>query len=128
MIRQSSKYILVIFVTVALISCTKKSNWDTQLNWERLDINSLPSAKNYPNSGAIILHDEAKIETFGEEEDGWSLYTRHRIVKIFDIKGHQYANLAIPYSPGNEIEDLQARTISPAGKLGDCSDLSTKMM
>jgi hypothetical protein len=115
--KLSSKYISLSLLITILISCTKKSNWDTELNWERLDINSLPSSEQYPNSGAIVLHDEAKIETFGEEEDGWSLYSRHRIVKIFDVKGHQYANMAIPYSPRNEIEDLQARTISPKGKI-----------
>ena len=114
----SIEFKLIIFIIVTiLVSCTQRSNWDTQINWERLDINTLPASDQYPNSGAIILHDEAKIETFGDEDDGWTMYSRHRIVKIFDIRGHQYANMAVPFSPGNEIEDLQARTISPSGKI-----------
>jgi len=115
--QQLFKYVIILLAIFCLISCTKKTNWDTELNWERLDINNLPTRKDYPNAGAIILHDEATIENFGSEGDGWTFYSRHRIVKIFNIKGHQYANLAIPYSPRNEIEDLQARTISPSGKI-----------
>jgi len=117
MMRIPLKYLFGFLLITILVSCTRKSNWDTQINWERLDINSLPTSDHYPNFGAVVLHDEAKIETFGDEADGWTMYSRHRIVKIFNIKGHQYANMAVPYSPGNEIEDLQARTISPSGKI-----------
>lgn len=111
------KFIIAFLLLLIIVSCTKRSNWDTQINWEKLDINSLPTNEDYPDYGAIVLHDEATIETFAKEDGGWTYYSRHRIVKIFDNKGHQYANLAIPYSPGNEIEDLQARTISPEGKI-----------
>lgn len=111
------KYLIFILIIINLTSCTKKSNWGSQIDWIGLDLNTLPGLDQYPEYGAVILHDEAKIETFGEDSDGWTMYSRHRIVKIFDIRGHQYANMAIPYAPGNEIEDLQARAISPKGKI-----------
>jgi hypothetical protein len=117
MIHRISNFVLSLLIIHIFFSCTQKSNWDKKLDWERLDLNSLPAAADYPDAGAVVLHDEARIETFGSEENGWSLYSRHRIVKIFDIRGHQYANVAIPYSPGNELEHLQARTISPDGKI-----------
>lgn len=115
--RATIKYTILLSILAILVSCTKSTHWDSEIGWEKLDINSLPTKEQYPNSGAIILHDEARIETYGDEDDGWTLYSRHRIVKIFDIRGHHYANMAVPYSPQNEIEDLQARTISPTGKI-----------
>ncbi|UCH63562.1 MAG: DUF3857 domain-containing protein [Fidelibacterota bacterium] len=42
---------------------------------------------------------------------------RHRIVKILNTRGQGYANIAIPYTPPNQVIRLQARTISPEGNI-----------
>ncbi|MFC2088279.1 DUF3857 domain-containing transglutaminase family protein [Calditrichota bacterium] len=100
-----------------MISCVKKSNWDSQIEWQELEFSKLPSQKDFPDEAAIILHDEAKIETFGDKENGFTVYEKHRIMKILNTRGYKYASVAIPYTPRSGIEILQARTISPSGKI-----------
>lgn len=108
---------IILLSGCLLISCSKKTNWDSKIEWQHLEFSKLPGQQDFPDEEAIILHDEAKVETFGDKESGFTTYEKHRIVKILNARGHKYASVAIPYSPRIGLEELQARTISPSGEI-----------
>jgi len=108
---------ILLLISLVFLGCTRKSNWDSEINWKDLEFSKLPGAEEYPDEGAIVLHDEGRIETFGDSESGFTTYEKHRIIKILNQRGHYYASVAIPYTPSSKIEYLQARTILPSGKI-----------
>jgi len=57
------------------------------------------------------------MEVFAGGELGFSSFETHRIVKVFDARGERFANVVIPYSGGSTVEDIEARTISPSGRI-----------
>ncbi len=108
----------VFFIILTLLfSCTKKNYWGEKLNWKEIEFSKLPSSIEYPDEGAIVLFDEGKLETFGDSESGFTVYEKQRIIKIFNPRGYRYASVAIPYTPRNDIENIQARTILPSGDI-----------
>jgi hypothetical protein len=65
----------------------------------------------------VCLLDEGKLEIFGSEGGGFSVFEHHRIVRVFDIRGHRYANIVIPYGARSSVEGIEARTILPDGTI-----------
>jgi hypothetical protein len=66
---------------------------------------------------AVVLTDEGKVEVSGEWQMGFTLFERHRIVKILNRRGERFANVAVPYGADSRVELLQARSISPRGEI-----------
>jgi len=108
---------LLLCVVLLLPSCASQSEWATRVSWDELDATHLPGQAEYPDAGAIILLDEGRMEIIGSGEVGFSAFEQHKIVKIFNDRGHRYANVVVAYTSGSQVEDIQARTISPAGKI-----------
>ena len=112
------KYILfstgILFV---LSGCAGKSRWATQVQWADLDRNNLPSQQDFPDEAAVILLDDGKMEILGSFTLAFSEFERHKIIKILNRRGEKFANVMIPYYPTVTIEKIEARTISPSGKI-----------
>jgi hypothetical protein len=102
---------------VFFYSCTKRSEWAKTVTWDDFAFRDLPKQEDYPDYGAIILLDEGKIYILGSPENRFSVFEKHRIVKVFNASGFSYANIAISYSPGSTVEKIFARTIIPSGKI-----------
>ena len=68
-----------------------------------------------PDAEAVTISDEGTMEIVGSGDVGFSVFDRHRIVKIFNPRGHRYANIMIPYATGSQVTDISARTITPSG-------------
>ncbi len=109
--------LVVISVVSLFFSCAYHSKWATRLDWEEFQFADLPGDKDYPDAGAIIILDEGKMGIIGSSELPQSVFERHKIVKILNTRGQRYANVAIAYTPKTQIENIQARTISPNGKI-----------
>lgn len=105
-------------LSLLLLSCgTTGSKWENEVEWKDFSPASLPSAEQYPGDGAVVVLDEGTMEVMGNVELGFSTYETHRIVKVFGASGEQFANVVISYSEGSSVEDIEARTISPSGKI-----------
>ncbi len=105
------------FLLAALLSCAHNRDWGRQIVWDELDFSSLPGQAEYPDAGAVILHDEVITTVVKSGEINYSDLERHRIVKILNTRGQRYANIAVPYTPPSKVVRLQARTISPEGNI-----------
>lgn len=92
-------------------------SWKTAVAWKDFSFSSLPSAKDYPDEGAVVLLDAGDAEIFKSGEFSFTVMERHTVIKIFDERGFVFANVTIPYSSSSEISSLQARTITPDGKI-----------
>jgi hypothetical protein len=111
-------YLLLInSITIFIFSCCHQNNWATNIDWKEFNLNDLPGQEDFPDYGAVILFDQGKMEILGSAEKRFSVFERHRMVKIFNESGFKYANIAISYNPGSKIEKIFARTISPVGKI-----------
>lgn len=110
-------YPFLIFLMVLQISCAHNGDWGRRLDWQEFVVTNLPGEKDYPDAGAVIILDEGKMQIIGGNELPTSLFERHRIVKILNTRGQRYANITIPYTPSSQVENIQARTISPTGKI-----------
>lgn len=100
-----------------LVSCASTDHWAKRVEWVDLDSTSLPDQTDFPDESAVILLDEGKMEIFGSEATAFSEFERHKILKIFNRRGEKFANVLIPYYPTITIDKIEARTISPDGKI-----------
>lgn len=116
--RTAAHLCLPAVLPLLFISCaTTGGTWASEVGWNDLSPASLPSASQYPDDGAVIVLDEGTMEVLGTVELGFSSFETHRIVKVFDARGERFANVVIAYSEGSVVEDIQARTIAPSGKI-----------
>jgi hypothetical protein len=112
--------LLLLSGTLVLIlfsGCADQSQWAKKVEWFDIDPGQIPTQEDLPEEGAVILLDEGKIEIFSSGPTGFSVFERHKIIKIFNLKGERFANVMLPYYPRVTIESIQARTISPSGKI-----------
>lgn len=116
-LRKESLFFIISCVFLFIISCANKSQWATKINWDDLDLTDIPSQADFPDEPAIILSDDGRMEIFGDPENGFSYFERHKIIKILNIRGHRYANIVLPYYPTTQIENINARTIKPSGEI-----------
>ncbi|MBN2105338.1 DUF3857 and transglutaminase domain-containing protein [bacterium] len=93
------------------------SKWMREINWRDFNWETLPSEEDYPDAGAVILLDEARVEISHLEKYAFSTLHRHRIVKILNETGYRHANFIIPFDDNTNIIRLEARTIRPDGSI-----------
>ncbi len=111
-----ASYTLVAAV-VALMGCARGGDWARTIDWRDPDLVKLPEAADYPEEEAAVLLDEGKVEVSGEWQLGFTIFERHRIVKIFNRLGERFANVVVPYSADSQVEMLRARAISAGGRI-----------
>ena len=76
-------------------------------------VKSAPAATAFPDASAITLRDESVTKL---NADGTSVDVTHETFKIFNQRGHEKAELSIPFNASNEkITGLHARTIKADG-------------
>ncbi len=110
--------LFVLPIMLLLSSCAPKSGWHKEAGWNEPDLAHLPGQQDYPDADAVLLLNQGKMEIFGGNGAiGFSVYENHRIIKVLNNRGHRFANIAIPYSEPSQVKDIQARTISPEGKV-----------
>ncbi len=109
---------LVAWLSIALMACSSgTSEWGSTVRWKEYDLSTLPTREEYPDAGAVCLLDEGTMEVFGSGQIGFSVFEKHRVVKVFDSRGERFANVVIPYGGRSEVEFIEARTISPDGSI-----------
>ena len=116
-IQKALLIIIAIFVIVYLFSCAHQSHWATRVDWKEFEFSNLPGKEEFPEAGAIIILDEGELEITPAKNMYQTVFHRHRILKILNTQGQKYANVAIPYNPESLVDNIQARTISPEGKI-----------
>ncbi len=110
----------LLFSTVfflILYACGFQNKWAKELNWKYLDFNDLPGAQEYPDAAAIVLLDEGFVDVVGSSETGYTIYERHRVIRILNNAGFTYANISIPYGSNSIVENIRARTIDEDGSI-----------
>ena len=112
MIRFIKKILFtLLLITILCIACTSASRFGTQEMWVDSVSTSLSQQEDYPDAGAVILLDEARLELFRRNDKPYSVIHRHTVVKVLNERGFQFANVVIPYESGTRISQIQARTI-----------------
>ncbi|MBN2031037.1 DUF3857 domain-containing protein [bacterium] len=114
---QSFVYLGLLYSIILIISCASTSDWAQRISWEDLELVDIPGQEAYPDAGAIILLDEGRMEIFGGDQIGFSVFNHHRIVKILNPRGLPFVNVSIPYHSDAEVNHIQARTITPEGEI-----------
>ncbi len=99
-----------------LLSCVSGYKPTIQIEERILDISCLPNQEAYPDAGALIVSSEANVEVFQNEQMNFSMMEERMVIKVFNEKGYNYANVLIPYDSNSEISDIRARTILPDGR------------
>lgn len=102
---------------VLLSSCAGTTTWlnDNELR-TTLEESRTPSGR-HADAGAVILLDEGSMEINSGGEIGLSIFERHRIARILSPRGQRYANIMIPYGSTSFVDQIQARTILPDGRI-----------
>jgi len=109
--------LFALLALYAMVSCAHESAWQSRVEWTDWDVQDVPGQADYPDAGAIVLLDEGKMKLTDGNDISFSTFEKHRVVKILNSSGRQYANIVIPYNPASDIDYIQARTISPDGKI-----------
>ena len=78
-------------------------------------MNNLPSEKDYPDEGAVVLWESVDVNI---DEKSRYIYSTRRIAKIFNEDGKNLAEVSIPYMRGrDDVTIHHARTLTPNGEL-----------
>jgi hypothetical protein len=116
-----TKLILILFIIIItsnfFLSCAHYGDWGTIIDWEDIDIDKIPGIDEYPETGSIILLDKGSMDIVGSGKIKLSIFDRHKIIKILNPLGYKYANVVISYDSDSKVKNIQARTISPDGKI-----------
>jgi len=108
---------LLSALCLVLVQGCSTSKWTREINWRDFNWEALPSEEDYPETGAVILLDEAHVEISRLEKLPFSTLHRHRIVKILNETGYHHANFIIPFNGNTKITHIEARTIRPDGSI-----------
>jgi len=104
------------------MSCAHERIWQRNVQWDEMELQELPGRREYPDAEAVVVLDEGSMELHNDNTIQFSVFEKHRVVKILDKSGFNFANIVIPYSPTTEVGFIQARTISPDGKVTELSE------
>ena len=107
----------IAFLPLLICSCGHESDWATRVDWHAGEGPYRTDPALIADADAVILLDDGRMEIFGGDQVGFSAFERHTIVRILNNRGQRFANVVIPYSTGSRVEDIQARTVSPDGKI-----------
>jgi transglutaminase-like putative cysteine protease len=100
-----------------LLCCGSATSW---LNDEELRAcirTSEADARHHADAGAVVMLDEGSMEINSGGEVGLSIFEKHSIVRILNPRGQKYANIVIPYSSNSVVDEIQARTLEPGGRI-----------
>lgn len=106
-----------VFLALLFLASCRQSDWARRIEWPEFSFEQLPSQADYPDYGAVIILDEGNLEIIGGQQIAYTLFEKHRVVKIFNQSGYRFANVAIPYTPSSQIDKIEARTISADGRV-----------
>ncbi len=109
--------LIISFSQLIFISCAHYGDWGKRISWKDIEFTEIPGVGEFPEAGAIILSDKGKMEIIGGDKIKLSIFERHRIIKILNSRGYQYANIVIPYDSESKVKQIQARTISADGEI-----------
>lgn len=108
--------LLVVPFGFCFLSCGS-SPWATRVDWVVPNPATIPGAGAYPGEGAVILLDEGRLEVIATGPVSLSVFDRRRVVRIFNVRGHRFAYVAIPFGQGTEVNSIRARTIAADGAI-----------
>ncbi len=117
LLTRSFLFLLIFFALISVFSCAPANQWATTAVWDEFIFSELPGEEDYPDAGAVILLDEGNAEIVGSGQIGFTIFERHRVVKIFNGGGYRHANISVAYNQDSEVEMIEARTISADGKI-----------
>ncbi len=115
--RRELLYLFYFAFLFILFSCASKGEWATVADWDEFNFSDLPVQEDYPDAGAVILLDEGNLEILNTGEIHFTYFERHRVVKIFNNSGYKHVSISVGYNENSEVELIEARTISPDGKI-----------
>lgn len=107
----------VIVASLFLIAGCAPQSKLAESGWSKKSPSELPTQEQYPDAGAIVLFHEGKMEVFAHGDLPFSVFEEHKVVRVLNNRGKQYANVIIPYSSRSEVQEIDAQTISPQGAI-----------
>ena len=114
---KNSKLIIVILISSLLFLKCGEKRPIRRVEWKKLGIEEIPKAAEYPDYEAVVLLNKGILTIESGNSLYKALFEKHKIIKIFTKKGFKYGNIIIPHSKNDNIENIQARTISPEGQI-----------
>ncbi len=115
MIRRLLLFVLPPMCALVMNACSSGSAWVDDAELQAI-LREIPPPQG-TDAGAVVILDEGTMEITSGGEIGLSVFDRHRIVRILNPRGQRYANVMIPYSPSTHLENIQARTMTPDGRV-----------
>jgi hypothetical protein len=97
-----------------LTSCAPKPTLE-KIDWRETPEGIRATEKNFPDEEAVVLQNEGTMEIFIQRDFPISVFEQHKIMRILNARGRDYANIAIPYTSRSEVTDIEARTIGVNG-------------
>jgi transglutaminase-like putative cysteine protease len=108
---------LLPLCALLLLSCSGVSTWLDDDELRKTLREPLPAAELHADAGAVVLLDEGFMEISSSGEIGISVFEHHRIVRILNPRGQRFANIVIPYGSTSVVDQIEARTVQPEGRI-----------
>ncbi len=115
--RRISPVHFLVPLTLLLSSCGSERTLTGHETLPMPDLSAAPHPSAFPDAGAVILLDKGTMEVFAQGDIPFSVFERHRIVRILGVRGHSAGNVVIPYGGRSQVDAVEARTILPDGRI-----------
>ena len=114
------KYLLSAISVITVFSFANAQGNNYSLKWEEVPARHSVHNK-FTSESAVVLLDSRLHEYVEDTKEGVVVNViLHRLIKINDEKGiEMYNKVYVPVTPGSEDVSIQARTITPSGKIID---------
>jgi hypothetical protein len=81
--------------------------------WEKIDLENTPTQKTFPESDAVVIKNQGRMEI---KQNGEVLFTEHGIIKIFSDTDQRHSRQSLPFNSSVRIISIKARTINEKGE------------
>jgi hypothetical protein len=81
--------------------------------WDKIDFKNTPTQDMFPESDAVMIKNEGKMEI---KKNGEALFTEHGIIKIFSDTDQRYSRQSLPFNNSVKIISIKARTVNERGE------------
>ena len=102
---------------VLFMGCAGGRRWARNPDPEAWRSAAVSLGERFPDSGALILEDHARVDVYPRESHSFSEYSRRTVIRINDRRGLRFANVILPYDPEAEVTGIRARALCPDGRV-----------
>ncbi len=115
--RSGFRQAAAVLALLLFAGCAGGRRWAKHPDPEAWRTAAASLGERFPDSGALILEDHARVDVYPRESHSFSEYSRRTVIHILDSRGLRFANVILPYDAEAEVTGIRARAVCADGRV-----------